>query len=319
MKCEKKLYHEPLQTHHSHEDGACAHNHSHGVKDKKILLICIIITALAMIFQFVYSLITNSLALLSDTLHMLSHVVALALSYFAIYFSSKKASSEHTFGFYRMEIVVAFVNALTTAFFVIFIIYEAIEKLINPQPIDAKTLIVVAVIGLLVNVLTGVLLLRADMQNLNIKSSFLHMMSDLLSSVGVILGGIIVYFSSAVWVDTLLAFVIAFVIGKWSYSLIKQSVNVLLEGSPIEISVAKDVICSHKDVLDAHDIHISEITRNMVVLTAHVVIKKQDMMKFKTISSDISQMLLSKLNIGHCTFEPEWSDDNLILWVAKNT
>ena len=330
MTCKQTLHHKPLnlKNSHTHEHSHCnsksnlhrhenAHNHaylghSHAVSantNKKMLKICIFITICAMIFQFIYSLITNSLALLSDTLHMFSHAFALSLSFFAVKISEFKGGSERTFGFYRSEILAAFINSLMSFAFALFIVYEAVLKLINPQSIDAKTLFVAAFIGLVANAISGLLLIRADMQNINIKSSFIHMMSDLLSSLGVVLGAAIVYFTNAFWVDCVLALIIAFVIAKWSYSLAKQSVNVLLESSPVPIQNAKNIILSHKFILDTHDIHISEITHNLYVLTAHIVIDKENLDKFPQIISELSSNLLENLHIGHCTFQPEWKQN----------
>ncbi|WP_172199616.1 cation diffusion facilitator family transporter [Campylobacter sp. RM16188] len=313
MNCTYKdyMHHEPIERHsfgHGDHSHGHSHNHSHKTTNKKALKLGIIITAVAMAVQFIYSILTNSLALLSDTLHMFSHVFALSLSYFAIWLSEQEGAKERTFGFHRAEILAAFVNSITTAIFVVFILYEAIYKLIRPEPIDAKTLIVIAVLGLLVNAITGYILLKADMENINIKSSFLHMMSDLLSSVGVVIGGIIVYFTGAYWIDSLLALVIAFMIAKWSYSLIKASLNILLETSPVKIDEVKNLIESHKKVLQAHDIHIVEITHNMYVLTSHIVISSDDALKFGRISNELSCELLHEFNIGHSTFQPEYSD-----------
>ena len=299
---------------HSHSHADCAHSHASATTNKKMLKLSIIITTIAMIFQLIYSILTNSLALLSDTLHMFSHVFALSLSFIAIWLSGRYGGEQRTFGFYRAEVIAAFINALMIVFFVFFIIYEAIEKLINPAQIDALTLIIVAIIGLIVNCATGILLLRADMENINIKSSFLHMMGDLLSSIGVIIGGVIVYYSGAVWVDTLLAFVIAFVIGKWSYSLIKSSLEILLESSPMPVESVRELLVSHPLVKDAHDIHISQITHNMYVLTAHIVILRDDALKFQQISRELSHLMLERVNIGHCTFAPEWRE----IWRARD-
>lgn len=325
MRClDKNLRHEPLQGGHSHEPlldaahaGAHSHCHTHGAKDadKRMLRASIIITTIAMIIQFVYSIITNSLALLSDTLHMFSHVFALSLSFFAVWLSEKNGGEQRTFGFYRAEVIVAFINSVTTAVFVVFILYEAVQKLVNPQPIDAKTLIVIAVFGLAVNCITGFLLLKADMHNINIKSSFLHMMSDLLSSVGVVIGAIFLYFTGAVWIDAALALLIAFMIGKWSFSLIRQSIEILLESSPIPIEAIRELIAAQEGVLDVHDIHVSEITHNMYVLTAHIVISPHDLLKFQSLIATLSDELLRKFKIGHCTFQPEWRE----LWRVCDT
>lgn len=140
------------------------------------------------------------------------------------------------------------------------------------------------------------------------------MMGDLLSSIGVIIGGVIVYYSGAIWVDTLLAFVIAFVIGKWSYSLIKSSLEILLESSPMPVESVRELLVSHPLVKDAHDIHISQITHNMYVLTAHIVILRDDALKFQQISRELSHLMLERVNIGHCTFAPEWRE----IWRARD-
>lgn len=308
MNCAYKHHsHEPIAS-HSHTHDEHSHHHSHKTTNKKALKLGIIITAVAMAVQFIYSILTNSLALLSDTLHMFSHVFALSLSYFAIWLSEQEGAKERTFGFHRAEILAAFVNSITTAIFVVFILYEAIYKLISPEPIDAKTLIVVAILGLLVNAITGYILLKADMENINIKSSFLHMMSDLLSSVGVVVGGVIVYFTEAYWIDSLLALVIAFMIGRWSYSLIKASLNVLLEMSPVKIQEVKTLLESHEKVIETHDIHIVEITHSMYVLTDHILINSSDALKFSDIANELSHELLHKFNIGHSTLQPEYGD-----------
>lgn len=261
-----------------------------------------------MIFQFVYALITNSLALMSDTLHMLSHVIALGLSWFAIWAASSFSSEQKTFGYHRLETIAAFINSILIAVFGLFIVYEAIVKLINPEPIEIGTMLIVAAIGLGVNITTGLIMLKGDMGNLNIKSSFAHMMSDLLSSVAIILGGIIVYFTNLWWIDSALALFIAIIIAKWSFSLARDSMNILLEASPIDINAAKNVMLENPLVLDVHDLHISEITHKMYVLTAHIVLNKDNIFKFDEIINDLSLSLKNRLEIGHITIQPEWRE-----------
>ena len=303
----KNHYHKPI---HNHKHNFHEHHLSNKI-NKKILKLCILINLAGMLFQFVYALITNSLALLSDTLHMFSHIFALSLSFIAIKFSELDGGAKRTYGLHRAEVLAAFTNSLMSLFFAIFIVYEAIEKLIKPEIIDSKTLLIVAIIGLLVNGISGILLIKADMENINIKSSFIHMMGDLLSSVAIILGAIILYYTNYFWIDCLLALMIAVVIGKWSYELAKSSVNILLETSPFPINQVRDLILKNSLVLDAHDIHISEITHNMYILTAHLMIKKSNLEKFPEITNQVSKLLLEKLNIGHCTFQPEWDIESL--------
>ncbi|EAI5647318.1 cation transporter [Campylobacter fetus] len=306
------ITHKPLeQSYHDHaSDHHRAHSHSHSSANtnKKVLKISLFITVAAMIFQFVYALITNSLALMSDTLHMLSHVIALGLSWFAIWAASSFSSEQKTFGYHRLETIAAFINSILIAVFGLFIVYEAIVKLINPEPIEIGTMLIVAAIGLGVNITTGLIMLKGDMGNLNIKSSFAHMMSDLLSSVAIILGGIIVYFTNLWWIDSALALFIAIIIAKWSFSLARDSMNILLEASPIDINAAKNVMLENPLVLDVHDLHISEITHKMYVLTAHIVLNKDNIFKFDEIINDLSLSLKNRLEIGHITIQPEWRE-----------
>lgn len=304
--------HKPLEKHshkdhdHNHKDHEHGHDHSHASTNKKVLSISFFITIAAMIFQFIYSIITNSLALMSDTLHMLSHVIALGLSWFAIYAATNWQDEKKTFGYHRLEVIVALVNSITIGIFGVLIVYEAILKIINPEPIEIGMMLVVASIGLIINIATGLLMLKGDMKNINIKSSFIHMMSDLLSSVAIVIGGIVVYYTNFWWIDALLALIIAIVIGKWSYSLARDSINVLLESSPLNIESVKEAISENNCVRDVHDLHISEITHNMYILTAHIAINFEDMNKFDEIVMEISTSLEKKFNIGHVTLQPEW-------------
>ena len=303
--CKFTPLHKPsIPNSHSH-----GHSHDHGAStttNKKMLFWGICITFVGMIFEFVFAIITNSLALLSDTLHMFSHIFALGLSYFAMWLSSQKGKTERTFGFYRAEVLAAFVNSISVAIFGIFIIYEGIAKLINPENIEILPMITVAVIGLIVNIVTGILLLKADMDNINIKSAFLHMMSDLLSSVAIVIGGVIVYFTNAVWIDAILALLIAVIILRWSFSLMRQSADILLETSPFSVEKIRTLLLENSFVIDAHDIHISEITHNMYVLTAHLIIEKNDILEFENIVVNLNEALLDEFNIAHATFQPEF-------------
>lgn len=292
--------------HHSH---GCSHNHEHdftNIKNKKALLLSFFVTLIVMFAEIIYGFLSNSLALISDAMHMLMHAFALILSYFAALVISFK-NSQKTYGYYRAEIIAAFVNAVLIALLTIFIIYEAIEKLISPEPIDIKTMLLVSVFGLIANIISALLLMKADMHNLNIKSSFLHMLGDLLSSVAIIVGGIIVYYTDYYFIDSLLALIIAIVIAKWSYSLFKQSLDVLLEGSFIEIDKVKEqILKNNSKILDVHDIHIASIAQHYHILTAHILLDEKDIRSFKSIIDNLTHMLEHEFNITHITIQPEW-------------
>ena len=308
MNAHKFLFHEPLRSKdtHSHE----GHQHSHfdtRKSDKKVLLIALVMTCAMMIIQFIYALISNSLALLSDTLHMFSDAFALALSFLAILATQKFQSPQKTFGYFRLEILVAFINGLSILLAVLFISYEAVHKFFNPSEIDAKTMLIVAIIGFCVNAFTGFLMFKAgNLENINIKSAFLHLMSDLLSSLAVIIGGVVVYFTEIYYIDTILALLIALVLLRWAFILIKQSVNILLESSPIDISQVQNELLKHKQIVKIQDLHILQITNKMFVATMHLQVECDSISDFEKLSNQIAKALYHKFDIGHCTIEPSF-------------
>ena len=306
----KFLSHEPLmgKTCYHHKNHSHEYHHSHSDArsvDKKILKISLLMTFSMMLVQFVYSLLSNSLALLSDTLHMFSDVFALALSFLAIIAVEKWQDNQKTFGYFRLEVLVAFVNALTIVLSALFIIYEAIEKLLDPKEIDAKTMIIVAILGFLVNAINAFMMFKgANLENVNMKSAFLHMMSDLLGSLVVIVGGIAVYFSGIVYIDTILAIILSILLFRWAIILMKQSANVLLESSPVDITKVKQTLLLNPNVDEVIDLHIAQITNNMLVAFMHLKVKVENLKEFETLSHDLSHELLEKFQIGHITIQP---------------
>ena len=307
------LLHEPLKhTHkqeHDHEK-ECHHTHADARSvDKKILKISFLMTFSMMIVQFIYSLLSGSLALLSDTLHMFSDVFALALSFLAIIATQKWQNEQKSFGYFRMEVLVAFINALTIIFSAFFILYEGILKLINPSEIDAKTMIIVASCGFLINAINAFMMLKgADLENVNMKSAFLHMLSDLLGSLAVIVGGIVVYFTGFVLVDTLLAFVLSLMLLKWAFKLLKQSANILLESSPVNLEEVKRTLLANEKVLEVKDLHITQITNKMLVATTHLSLNLKDLKEFDSLAKNLSKELLHKFEIGHTTIQPSFKE-----------
>lgn len=289
---------------HSHEHHDHSHNHSYDfTKNKKALLLSFIVTFVVMFAELIYGYLANSLALISDALHMITHAFALIISFIALIFINKQ-DSKKTYGYYRSEIIAAFINAIMIAIFTIFIIYEAIEKLLNPSKIDIKTMLIVSCFGLVANIISALLLMKADTSNLNIKSSLIHMLSDLLSSVAIIIGGIIVYYTDFYFIDSILALIIALVIAKWSISLFKQSLDILLESSFIEISEVKEFILKQDlNIKDIHDIHIHSISQDYHILTAHIIL--DDLNEFKSVLQKLNALLKNEFNIHHITIQPE--------------
>ncbi len=290
---------------HSHKDGE-THSHDFRTLDKKLLKIALAITFITMIIELIAGIFANSLALISDAIHMFTHSFALAISLIAIILASKPAPLQKTFGYYRIEIVAAFINGLTIALSVIWIIYEAIERFINPEVIDMKITIITAIIGLIVNIVTGIILMQGDKDNINLKSAFLHMLADALSSVAIVIGAIIVLFTNWYIIDTILALLVALIIAKWSYTLLRDSINILLETSPIDIDIVKKFLEENEKIIEAHDIHIWEITNNMYNLTTHIKLKSDSLDEYHKLIKELNHKLEHKFSIIHTTFQPEW-------------
>lgn len=288
---------------HKHDHN---HNHEHRTKDKKVLKLALFITLLAMFAEFFYGFLTNSLALISDAIHMLTHSFALIVSLVAIILASKKAPLSKTFGYYRVEVLAAFFNGITIVLTAIWIVYEAYERFETEQIIDIKLAFIVAVIGLVVNIFAGLILMQGDKDNINLKSAFIHMLSDALSSVAIILGYVVIYYTSWYFVDTILALLVALVILKWAINILKSSINTLLESSPINIEDVKADLEKNEKILNLHDIHIWEITQDMYFMTAHVKIKKDDLKDYEEILKSINSNLKEKYKIVHTTFQFEW-------------
>lgn len=300
--------HEPfLEEHscHSHEHSH-SHSHDHRKVDKKVLKIALIITVLTMILEFVYGFIANSLALISDAIHMFTHTFALVVSLVAIIIASKEAPLEKTFGYYRIEVIAAFINGITIILSIFWILYEAVERFLNPEVIELKSAFAVAFIGLVINIITGVILMQGDKENINLKSSFVHMLSDALSSVAILLGYVVIYFTNFYIIDIILALFVSFIIALWAKNLLAKSINTLLEGSPLDIKEVKNFIEKNDKIIEIHDIHIWEITQNMYNITAHLKIKKEDLESYKDILKSVNKDLKHKFKIVHSTFQVEW-------------
>lgn len=291
--------------HHHHHDHD-GHTHDHRGTDKKVLKIALSITLITMAVEFFYGFLSNSLALISDAIHMFTHSFALIISLAAIVIAAKEAPLSKTFGYYRAEVLAAFINGITIVLSIFWILYEAVVRFLNPQSIDIQTALIVATIGLIVNIITGFILMQGDKENINLRSAFIHMLSDALSSVAIIIGYIVIHFTSWYWIDIILAVMVAAVIGKWALNILRSSTNTLMESSPLEISEVKNFIETNDKVIELHDIHIWEITQDMYNMTAHVKIDKTSFKEYEQILHNINHDLKERFKIVHTTFQFEW-------------
>lgn len=290
---------------HSHDHG---HHHHHGDNQTEgRLWISIILNFIITAAEFVGGLISGSLALLSDALHNLNDTTSLIISLVARKISKKEANRDKTFGYKRAEIIGAFINLITLVIIALFLIKEGIERFYNPQPIDGMVMFVVAVIGLLGNVITAILLYRSSKENLNLRSAYIHILSDAFSSVGVILGGIVIIYYEFFIIDTILTLIIAGYILWHSYYMLRQTINILMESSPanIEIPAVQQAMSKVNGVLDIHHLHVWRLDERNILLESHVVIDEDNINQMETIKSALKNLLSTDFDIHHSTLEFE--------------
>lgn len=252
---------------------SAGHDHGAGTKNEKALWIAVALTGCFLIAEVVGGILAQSLALLSDAAHMFTDVAALAISLAAIRIARRPADQKRSFGYYRFEILAAAFNAILLFIVAAYILYEAYKRLSNPPEIQSTTMLVIAVLGLLINLISMRVLAGGKDESLNVKGAYLEVWSDMLGSLGVIVGAVIIRLTGWTWVDS----VVAVGIGLWvlprTWILLKASLNILLEGVPEEIDVGQvgEALLAVPGVLSIHDLHVWAISSGKVSLTAHVV------------------------------------------------
>ncbi|AKM18701.1 Cadmium, cobalt and zinc/H(+)-K(+) antiporter [Geobacillus sp. 12AMOR1] len=268
---------------HHHEHGHCGHHHGHhhGLGregSQKGLAAALVITVGIMVLEFVGGLVTNSLALLSDSGHMLSDAASLLLSLLAVWFAARPASPKRTYGFYRFEILAALVNGVTLVGIAAWIIWEAVARFVNPPAVASGPMMAIAVIGLLANLASAwVLMRKGDVkENVNVRSAYLHVLGDALGSVGAIAAGLVIWLFDWYAADPLISIAVAVLILKGAFAVVKQTVHILMEGTPAAIDHAevKAALSGIDGVIDVHDLHIWTITSGLDSLSCHLLIEE---------------------------------------------
>jgi cobalt-zinc-cadmium efflux system protein len=296
--------------HAGHDHGR--HGHSHGraqgaAGGKRGLLIALSITFFMMIAEIVGGLLSNSLALLSDAGHMFTDTLALALSFFAMKFAEMPATERKTYGFYRLEILAALANGAILILISFYIIYEAYLRIRDPEPVQSTMMLVVAGIGLVVNILGALFLVKHHETNLNIRGAFLHIIGDAVSSVGVIAGGIVILFTGWYLIDPILSILIALGIIVGAVGLVIESVNVLLESVPahLDVNTIAGEIAKLPGVREAYHIHVWTLTSGVYALSAHVVIDDRTVSSSRELLDGIRTMLAEQFHVQHSTVQLE--------------
>jgi cobalt-zinc-cadmium efflux system protein len=275
--------------------------------EKKKLILSLSITISVMIVEIIGGLITNSIALISDAGHMFTHSFAIGISLLAIFIARKPPCHHKTFGLYRTEVLAAFINGLFLLPVVGFIIYEAIMRFLNPENILGFYMFIVALIGLVVNITSILILQGAQKQNLNVKSVFYHMIADAASSVGILIAAIIITLTGFVFLDPLVSIGISIVIIFWAWNILRDSTRILLEIAPKGVNIddiSENLKNQYPEIIEISNAHFWTITPDMLVFTAHIFVDEDVLKRGRdSLLSNIANYLKKKYNVIESTIE----------------
>lgn len=289
-----------MDHHHGH-----SHSHSH-TGNKQALLSAFFLIAAFMVVEVIGGLVTNSLALLSDAGHMLSDAASLGLSFFALKLGEKKGNQNRTYGYKRFEIIAAALNGLTLLVVSIYIFYEAVRRFFAPPDVQSKGMLLISVIGLVVNLAAALILMKGDKEeNLNIKSAFLHVLGDLLGSVGAIAAALLILFFGWNNADPIASVIVGVIIASSGWRVLRESFHVLMEDTPkhVDLQKVKEALCSLPTVLDVHDLHVWTITSGYPVLSCHLTILDSGV--HDVVLSQSQRILYDQFDIEHSTIQVE--------------
>lgn len=280
------------------------HHHHHNIEVGPKLIFAFIVTLTVFLAELIGGYWTHSLALLSDAWHVLADAAALGLAWLAVQQSQKESSIKKTFGYYRFEVITAFINGLSLLLISVYILYEAVERMINPQVVKSKEMFIIAVVGLVANGLIALLLNSSAKDNLNVRSAFLHVMGDALASVGVIIGGLAMLKYQWFIVDPVISIIISLLIVKGAWRVTKEAFHILMEGTPDNISMPELVEAVEKieGVTNVHDLHAWSISGQMGSLSMHVQI---DCVDAENVLQEVNRLLREDFGIGHSTVQVE--------------
>lgn len=291
---------------HSH-----SHNHSHHHDlNSRNLLISIFLNITITVAQVIGGIVSGSLALLSDALHNFSDVISLIISWIANKLVKKKASLKRTFGYKRAEILAAFINAATLIVVAVLLIFEAIERFRNPQEIESNLVIWLSIIAILGNGFSVLLLKKNADSNMNLKSAYLHLLTDMLASVAVLIGGLLMKYYEIWWIDSVLTLAIAVYLVVMGWDLLKNSFKVLMLFTPDSTSVKSIVedIQTIDAVKNVHHVHIWQLNEEEIHLEAHIDFKVDiTLSQFDVILNSIEELIYHKYDINHINIQPEYS------------
>ena len=291
-----------------------SHTHSHlreAAKQTTSRLSLSLFLTLAFVFiEAGAGYFANSLALLTDAAHNLTDVIALGLSWFAIRLTSQPANARQTYGYHRAGILVALLNSTTLVLIAIGIFYEAYHRFISPPDVQSGILIGVGLIAVVINLVTALLVHRGSESDLNLRSAFVHLIGDVISTIGAVIAGVIIYFTNANWLDPLVSVLIGFLILYNAWGILRETIDILLESTPRDVDIKKMVsdIAKLDGVLGVHDLHVWSLTQNLRTMSAHILTRDITVSAGAEIQTEINELVYHHYNIAHATLQLECVD-----------
>ncbi|PTQ99235.1 cobalt-zinc-cadmium efflux system protein [Mucilaginibacter yixingensis] len=309
--------HSHAHHHHGHDHD---HDHHHGLFHtheaprldhlNSAFVWGIILNSIFVVVEGAAGFISHSLSLLTDAGHNLSDVASLALALLAFKLAKVSSNQKYTYGYKRSTIIVSFFNALILFVAVGLIGYEAVMRFFHPESVPGSTIAWVSFIGIAINGFTAWLFMKDKDKDLNVKGAYLHMAVDAIVSLGVVISGIVIYFTKWYWIDSAVSLAIVVIIVGGTWGLLKKSLRLEMDGVPDEMDLekVKTELMKGKGVVEVHHVHIWALSTTENAMTAHLVISDEEMPNFTAIKHDLRHRLLH-MNISHCTFEPELASE----------
>ena len=282
-------------------------HHHHGPESDRGLLVAVGINVLLTLAQVMGGIISGSLSLIADALHNLSDAASLGIALFARTLSRKPADEFKTFGYQRAEVIAALINLTLLVTISLYLIYEAVWRIVEPQVITGWIIVLVAGIALIIDMITALITFKMSKDSINMKAAFLHNLSDALASIGVIMAGTLILLYEWYWVDTLITFLIAGFVLWQGLTLLPKTIHLLMEGTPEELSSEDIKLSAEKinQVEDVHHIHIWHLDEHRIALEAHVVVTADELKEVEVIKDKLKLLLKDEFNITHSTLEFE--------------
>ncbi len=307
-----------VQSRHNHTH----RGHHHQRVNIKNLLAATLLNLVITVVEFAGGILSGSLALLSDALHNLSDTFATFIAYLATLIGRRDANTKRTFGYKRLEILAALFNAVILIVTSIFLVREAYLRWNDPRPINSMIMLVVAMIGLLANLFAVIILKKDSSKSINVKAAYVHLIGDSLSSVVVIIGGILIQFFHILWIDPLITVLVSVYIIREGFVILRESVNILMQSTPdqLDLSKVKNRVEQVEQVHNIHHIHAWMLTDNEIHLEAHVELESDlKLSKVKEVQVEIEQMLIHHFNVSHVTLQFEYATNHSPHIIHKET